>query len=117
MASGMLAIYDQHWDELVAEFTRVQRFTQRMGAGLLVVVFPDLDFLSRGDYALRPIHARLADFFDAQGIQQIDLTEVFAKHGPEALRVHPIDGHPNEIGHRLAAEALLTELESSTDLR
>ena len=117
MTSGMLAIYDQHWDELVAEFTRVQRFTQRMGAGLLVVMFPDLDFLSRGDYALRPIHARLADFFDAQGIQQIDLTEVFSEHGPEALWVHPVDAHPNEIGHRLAAEALLAELENSTDLR
>jgi hypothetical protein len=116
MKAGMLEIYARRWDELSAEFARVQRLTERIGAGLLVVVFPDLDLLSRGDYALHPIHTRLAELFDDQGIRHIDLTGLFAEHGPERLRVHPMDWHPNEIAHRLAADALIAELADHPDL-
>jgi hypothetical protein len=36
----------------------------------------------------------------------VDLRETLRGRPAESLWVHPVDHHPNEIAHRLAAEAL-----------
>ena len=37
----------------------------------------------------------------------MDLRVALQGHAAESLWVHPVDHHPNEIAHRLAAEALV----------
>ena len=43
----------------------------------------------------------------AAGIPQHDLLPVLQGQKTEALWVHPVDMHPNELAHRLAADSLV----------
>lgn len=74
------------------------------GARFAIVLFPLLyDF---GDYPFREAHEKLAAFCARERIPFLDLLPVFASHTAESLWVHPTDHHPNETGHRLAADAV-----------
>jgi hypothetical protein len=48
----------------------------------------------------------IAAFLDSAGIARHDLLPALRGRTDESLWVHPVDRHPNEIAHRLAAESL-----------
>lgn len=71
---------------------------------LMVVAFPFFYELN-GDYPFQPIHDRLRDYCGEKEVAFLDLRETYRSfRGPE-LWVHPTDQHPNEVAHRVAAEA------------
>lgn len=78
-------------------------------AAMLVAIFPffvDLD----GDYPFLPIHQRLTERCKQAGIPVLDLYPAYRGYkGPE-LWVHPIDQHPNEKAHAIAARAMFDYL-------
>jgi hypothetical protein len=47
------------------------------------------------------------------GFTVIDLSDVYKKHGVNAVRLAEWDEHPNTLGHRLIAERLYQELKSA----
>ncbi|TVQ43160.1 MAG: hypothetical protein EA362_11765 [Saprospirales bacterium] len=51
----------------------------------------------------------LAKIAEDIGFKILSLDGVYNDHPPRTLFVSPIDRHPNELGHRLAAEALYLE--------
>ncbi|MBW1988995.1 MAG: SGNH/GDSL hydrolase family protein [Deltaproteobacteria bacterium] len=80
----------------------------------MIMLFPMLyDF---GDYPFTEVHEKIRAFCREQGIPFLDLLPAYRKYRAEDLWVHPIDHHPNEIGHRIAAEELFSFLESHPDL-
>jgi hypothetical protein len=93
-------------------WARTQEFLRRMnrelrarGARFLVMVWPllvDLD----GRYAFLPIHEAMKRFCVQEGIAYLDLLDPLRGRPSASLWVHPVDRHPNEVAHRLAAEAL-----------
>jgi lysophospholipase L1-like esterase len=105
----MADLYDdqENWTRLVTHLKYIVRRVEAHGAAFLVVVFPDLNLVGRRTYAFASIHSRLAEFFSGEGIEYIDLCDVFDHHGPARLKVHPVDAHPNEIAHRLVGESLV----------
>jgi lysophospholipase L1-like esterase len=72
------------------------------------VLFPVLYRLN--DYPLRDEHERIKQVLQDDGFLVVDLLPVLAGYDAESLRVHPTDHHPNEIVHRLAAQALVERL-------
>jgi hypothetical protein len=60
----------------------------------------------QGRYPFSETAHTIAAFLDAAGIARHDLLPALRGHEDESLWVHPVDRHPNEIGHRLAAESL-----------
>lgn len=78
----------------------------RAGGGrFLVATWPLLVGL-RGRYPFEETAGAIAAFLDAAGIPRHDLLPALRGREDESLWVHPVDRHPNEIGHRLAAESL-----------
>ncbi len=79
------------------------------GAQLVGMLFPLLNQDLRPE-AYRPyarMHAVVRGFFDAAGVPFLDLHPAFARADPVRVQNIPrLDPHPNEIGHRLAAETL-----------
>jgi hypothetical protein len=59
-----------------------------------------------GGYPFAPIHETIRRFCLQAGIAHHDLLPVFRGRRSETFWVHPVDRHPNEIAHRLAAEDL-----------
>jgi len=71
---------------------------------LVIVLFPLLyDFKH---YPFSGIHQKIAVFCKQEGIPLLDLLPAFSKYRAEDLWPNPIDHHPNEIAHRMAAEEL-----------
>jgi len=84
----------------------MHRRTRAQGAELLVVRWPLLVGLD-GRYPFADVDGLIAAFLDAEGIARHDLLPALRGRGTEPLWVHPVDRHPNEAAHRLAAESLL----------
>ena len=73
----------------------------------LVVVFPmfiDTD----GDYPLRRCHEVVVQALKSRGVEVLDLLPIYGKTPPKELWVHPLDRHPNDLAHRMAAEAIVS---------
>ena len=78
---------------------------------LVAVVFPLFGHTVGPEYPFGPIHAQVAATLTELNIQSLDLLDAYRGIPVERLQVMPgIDRHPNEIGHRIAAEGILTWL-------
>jgi hypothetical protein len=75
-------------------------------ARLLVAPWPLLVGLDRG-YPFEPAHETIRRLCAGAGIPHYDLLQAFRGRPTADLWVHPVDHHPNEVAHRIAAEALL----------
>jgi hypothetical protein len=82
----------------------------------IVVIFPMLVQLERG-YPLAEIHQRLVASLQRLEVEFIDLLPMDRKYPTSTLIVHPVDRHPNDLAHRLAAEAITEYLSQSNKSR
>jgi hypothetical protein len=82
------------------------------GAAFVPVVFPLFFFdFAPERYPLGFAHDRIRQMFMAAGVSGLDLLPVYRATDPVRLQAVPgIDGHPSEIAHRIAAEALVNHL-------
>ncbi len=56
---------------------------------------------------LSPMRKWLADWCQDQGLDMLDLTDpLVASVGPDTIPWFPADTHPNEVGHRVVADAI-----------
>jgi lysophospholipase L1-like esterase len=97
------------WRRTQDDIRRMQQRLAERGARLLVAPWPLLVGLERG-YPFTPVHETIARFCLAAGIPHHDLLQSFRGRRTAELWVHPVDHHPNEQAHRIAAQALLAEV-------
>lgn len=89
------------WKELL----EIQKVCEKNNIKLLVVIFPFFYNLN-SNYPFQIIHDQLKKSCVTANIPVLDLLPYFkAYRGPE-LWVHPVDQHPNEVAHDIAAKAM-----------
>jgi hypothetical protein len=93
------------WERTQGYLREMQRRLRQRGGRLLVASWPLLVNLE-GEDPFAPIAATVARFCAANGIPRHDLRPALRGRPTASLWVHPLDMHPNEIAHRLAAESL-----------
>lgn len=93
------------WREQARTLTRLRDVTRRSGIRLWAVTFPFLHALGE-DYAFAEAHERLDQLWRSLGVPHLDLWSVYGSMTPEELVVSPVDAHPNERAHALAAQAI-----------
>jgi hypothetical protein len=93
------------WAETQGYLREMKRQLEDRGARLLVAPWPLFVGLERG-YPFASAHETIARFCLGAGIAHHDLLPVFRGRRSSDFWVHPIDRHPNERAHRMAAEAL-----------
>lgn len=92
--------------ERTQEYLReMERRLDQKGTRLLIAPWPLFVGLERG-YPFGPVHETIHRFCLVEGIPHHDLLSVFRGRRGSDFWVHPVDMHPNEIAHRLAAESL-----------
>jgi lysophospholipase L1-like esterase len=102
------------WDSLSRKLDALYRECRESQVQLRMVVFPFMQDLG-ADYPFRAAHEKLVGFCREREIPVLDLEPVFRDHADEPLTVNRYDAHPNELAHRIAADAILSQLQS--DLR
>ena len=93
------------WARTQDDMRDMDRRMRERGGRFLVASWPllvDLD-----NYPFVAADETIARFCAGAGIPRVDLRPALHGHPAESLWVHPVDHHPNEIAHRLAAEALV----------
>jgi hypothetical protein len=93
------------WERTQQSLREMNRRTRAAGGRLVVASWPLLVSLDR--YPFADVEETIARFCVEAGIPRVDLRPALAGRPTEALWVHPVDMHPNEVAHRLAAESLL----------
>ncbi len=93
------------WQKFVAALKVFRESCDREQIKLVVAVFPLIGEVDR--YRFDKIHERIHQVLKQEGIDYLDLLDEFRGKRPERLEVVPkLDGHPNEIAHRIASEAI-----------
>lgn len=93
------------WRRTQALIRQMDERTRAQGGRFMVALWPLLVDLGPR-YPFAETHDTIRQFCTAAGIPFVDLRGALAGPPIASLWVHPIDRHPNEIAHRLAAEAL-----------
>ncbi len=96
------------WQYFRMALVHFARGCREHGAQPVAVLFPDLSQVNETPYPLQPFHDRIHDALAKAGIPCLDLLDDFRGTDPYRLQAVPgVDGHPNEIAHRIIAESLL----------
>ena len=93
------------WERTQTYLRDMNQRTRAAGGRFLVARWPLLVAFDR--YPFADVHETIARFCLGAGIPQQDLLPVLRGQPTESLWVHPVDMHPNEVAHRLAAESLV----------
>lgn len=88
-----------------------RRWSRNHDVPLMVVIFPIFDSQLDHRYRYRDAHGAILDRIDGIGIPVVDLLPHYEGLDARRLAVTPFtDPHPNELGHRIAADAILHHL-------
>ncbi len=93
------------WEHLANKLRQLHEDCRSQSASFRMVLFPFLHDLGPG-YPFKSAHAKLVRFCKAEGIPVLDMEPVLEPHAVEGLKVNPYDAHPNELAHKLAADAI-----------
>jgi lysophospholipase L1-like esterase len=93
------------WERTQGFIRAMNRRVREQGGAMLLAWWPLMVSLEGRDPFAAPAET-VARFCVAAGIPRHDLRPALAGRRTESLWVHPVDMHPNETAHRLAAESL-----------
>jgi lysophospholipase L1-like esterase len=93
------------WERTQGHLREMNRRTRERGAHFLVASWP-LIVNMEGEDPFDAATKTVSRFCVAAGIPWHDLRPALRGRPTSSLRVHPVDMHPNELAHRLAAESL-----------
>ena len=93
------------WERTERYLREMHRRLRARGGSLLVASWPLLVDLE-GEDPFADAAATVARACAAAGIPRHDLRPALSGRPTSSLWVHPLDMHPNEVAHRLAAESL-----------
>ncbi len=93
------------WRRAQVNLARIRDEAERRGSKFALVIFPLLFSLGR-DYPLEDVCQLIERFATEQGFPVLSLLPVFRGRSAPSLWVSPLNQHPNETAHVLAAEAI-----------
>ena len=102
------------WQRTQERLREMDRRVRASGARMLVASWPLLVGLN-GHYPFEDTARVVERFLDTAGIARHDLLPALRGRRDEALWVHPVDRHPNEIANRMAAESLAPVVRRMTE--
>jgi len=99
------------WERTQAHLRRMNSGMRQRGGHLVVALWPLLVGLE-SDYPFADVSEAIEDFCLTEGIPFHDLLPALRGRPSASLWVHPVDHHPNEVAHRLAAQSLVPTIRS-----
>ncbi len=95
----------EYWQSVADSLAGFKALSEREGFDLVVAVFPMLHQFD--DYPFDAYHQQVLRKLEELQITYVDLLPAYANYNGLELRIVEQDAtHPNELGHRVAAEAL-----------
>lgn len=102
----------QGFKEMQKSLADLASYAKERGIRLYLAIVPDVHNLK--DYQLGFAHEKTAALANSLGYKTIDLLPFFGNLNPEKIWAMPGDPHPNALGHKIMADALLSLLLADT---
>lgn len=97
----------KNWSGFTGALEKINDRTSSAKVPLAVVIFPLFDLGINANYPFQELHQKIQGQLGRLSVPYLDLTATYQGLSSERLEVLPgIDAHPNEIAHRIAADAL-----------
>jgi lysophospholipase L1-like esterase len=100
----------QAWSDFTAALGAIARIAADRHVPAVVFIHSSLEYLNVF-HPYRRIYARIAAAAEERGLHAVQSFPFLRGHEETSLWVGPIDAHPNALGHRLLARALLDGLD------
>jgi hypothetical protein len=112
------------WNKHLDNLNEIKKISNKIGAKLLIVLIPPVEqtygFLRAAyvkKYDLDILNKKLKTFFDANGIDYLDLTPYFKEYANKITRNHPeknlylqYDNHLNRTGNKFTALLIVNHI-------
>ncbi len=92
------------WKDCRDALARLHEWETKHNVPVIAVVLPMLSDFENHPYI--PTYERFLGACDEAGLKSWYGWDALARYDPDSLRVHPLDGHPGSLGHRVIAEFL-----------
>ena len=100
------------WNSFSSSVRKMQELCKARGVPFYTFTFPLFAFPLDRTYPFKAVHRKITEFMQAQQVPHLDLFKAYRYVPHERLHVTAQGNtHPNEIGHRVAAEYLYLWLE------
>ena len=96
------------WDECKEALVRLRRWQDDHEIPVVPIILPMLTDFDHHPYLVT--YERLANASTQAGLVPIDSWPALRSYDADSLRLHPLDGHPGVLGHRVIAEFLVGEV-------
>ena len=106
----MLEIFDSDINKDYNEgvWKDIKKLSENEGFEVLIVIFPIM--YKFDDYPFIRIHDFVKEIAREKDFYVIDLLDTYRQYDADELILNKYDRHPNELGHKLAAEAIYDKL-------
>jgi hypothetical protein len=102
----------ENWGRFTRSLKEMKHASAKKGAKFAAVIFPLFSHALDDNYPFLPLHQKIDGMLTEQEIPYLDLYPAYKDIPETRLQIIPgVDSHPNEIGHRIAAEAITRWLE------
>lgn len=99
------------YKKFVGHIDLIKKACDERGIKFFAMVWPLMGDLNPKTYPFHNIHEKVHKVLEDNEVPYVDLLPHFLGKNSTRLQAVPfVDGHPNEIGHRMASEILLREL-------
>lgn len=100
------------WKMFSQSLTKIREQCAQSNTQLVAVVLPLFGATIDQSYPFRDLHAKIGGLLDQLQIAHEDILDAYNGIPTEVIQVIPgVDRHPNEIGHRIAAEQIYMALD------
>lgn len=89
-------------------FEELRNIAEKNKIKIVIMIFPGL--VKFDDYPYKEVHEYIIETSEKNGFYVLDLFDSYKEYEENRLQISTYDTHPNELGHRLAAEAILVKL-------
>jgi hypothetical protein len=99
------------WNPFSGAIDKISEMSEHHHVPVLAFIFPMLSAAIDEHYLFAPVHEKIMAKLSSTAIIPLDLKPFFTNIPPERLQAIPgEDAHPNEIAHRIAADAIYASL-------
>jgi len=103
------------WLKCKADHREMLRIAKEHHIKFLAVLFPA--FVQFEDYPFQKVHDSVSEWLQQHGAVTLDLLPYYKKHDPRNLVASFMDGHPNKLGHKIAADAIYETIRTHPELK
>ena len=102
---------EEAWSRFAGAMKNIVRMSEGAKVPFMAVVFPLFSHPIDENYVFKPLHEKIDTLLAGLTPNWVDITADFNGIPPSRLQAIPgKDSHPNEIAHRIAADAIYTKL-------